>query len=364
MLGNLPVEPMVPWYHGFEGEVVPNEKKRGSYICRGKWRLVGPDRIEIIELPIDKSTSYDDYKQFLEGLLLNAPTPKRKKKNDDGTDTTDSGLSSKKLTPTKKRDALLHSLIREIDTNNIATSYFKPIITLVTGGLERIQKEGATIEQLFKLETVINTSNMYLHDAEGRIKKYSSPEEILLEYGNTRLQLYEQRRVHQIDTLTIDFNRANAKLRFILEVIDGTLVISKKKRAEIVAQLEAHEYPKFGGKQKAEVDEPEDEEAEEITTGTYNYLLRMHVDSFTQEMLDKLARERDDVDAKIKLLQGETASSLWLRDLDAFEQAYVEFEEDWLSKRTEADQADRDADKDKKVKAPTGRGKRLPKKEV
>lgn len=37
--------------------------------------------------------------------------------------------------------------------------------------------------------------NMMLFDAEGKIKRYDSPEEILQEFFNLRLQFYERRRV-------------------------------------------------------------------------------------------------------------------------------------------------------------------------
>lgn len=37
--------------------------------------------------------------------------------------------------------------------------------------------------------------NMMLFDAEGKIKRYDSPEQILTEFFDLRLQYYEKRRV-------------------------------------------------------------------------------------------------------------------------------------------------------------------------
>lgn len=41
----------------------------------------------------------------------------------------------------------------------------------------------------------LHAGNMMLFDADGKIKRYDSPEEILTEFFDLRLQYYERRRV-------------------------------------------------------------------------------------------------------------------------------------------------------------------------
>jgi len=57
------LEPMHPWYRGFEGEVEPVAP--GKYKVSGRWEKIG-NTIEITELPIGTWTQ--NYKEFLESL--------------------------------------------------------------------------------------------------------------------------------------------------------------------------------------------------------------------------------------------------------------------------------------------------------
>ena len=50
------------------------------------------------------------------------------------------------------------------------------------------------LEKKFKTSTHISTSNMVCFDGRGRIKKYSSPEEILEEFYDYRLKYYNKER--------------------------------------------------------------------------------------------------------------------------------------------------------------------------
>lgn len=59
--------------------------------------------------------------------------------------------------------------------------------------LEVAEAKGLT--EYFKLTTKITTSNMIAFDAEGRIKKYDSPEHIIEEFYSLRLAYYQKRKV-------------------------------------------------------------------------------------------------------------------------------------------------------------------------
>jgi DNA topoisomerase-2 len=64
---------------------------------------------------------------------------------------------------------------------------------LSEGNLSAALEEG--LEKKFKISTAINTSNMVCFDGRGRIKKYNSPEEILKEFYEYRLEYYHKRKV-------------------------------------------------------------------------------------------------------------------------------------------------------------------------
>lgn len=47
----------------------------------------------------------------------------------------------------------------------------------------------------FKLNTTLTTSNLICFDADGVIKKYANPEEILKDFYDVRYQHYHKRKV-------------------------------------------------------------------------------------------------------------------------------------------------------------------------
>jgi len=61
--------------------------------------------------------------------------------------------------------------------------------------VEKAEEQGLT--EFFKLTTKINTSNMICFDFEGKIKKYSSPEEMVEEFYPKRLAFYQKRKVRR-----------------------------------------------------------------------------------------------------------------------------------------------------------------------
>ena len=58
--------------------------------------------------------------------------------------------------------------------------------------MEKAEEQGLT--EFFKLTSKINTSNMICFDFEGKIKKYSSPEEMVEEFYPKRLAYYQKRK--------------------------------------------------------------------------------------------------------------------------------------------------------------------------
>lgn len=67
------------------------------------------------------------------------------------------------------------------------------IITLTDKGKAAVAREG--LEKTFKLTGKLNTSNMVCFDPAGKIKKYTTTEEILLEFYDVRMEYYHKRKV-------------------------------------------------------------------------------------------------------------------------------------------------------------------------
>lgn len=66
------------------------------------------------------------------------------------------------------------------------------VVSMAAKDVEKAEEQGLT--EFFKLTSKINTSNMICFDFDGKIRKYSSPEEIIDEFYPKRLAYYQKRK--------------------------------------------------------------------------------------------------------------------------------------------------------------------------
>ena len=69
------------------------------------------------------------------------------------------------------------------------------VVTMGAKDLEKAEEQG--LVEFFKLTSKINTSNMICFNFDGKIQKYSSPEEIIEEFYPKRLAYYQKRKVRR-----------------------------------------------------------------------------------------------------------------------------------------------------------------------
>ena len=224
---------MKPWFRGFKGEVV--QKNETTWTMRGVWKKED-DALRITELPPGVWTQ--DFKEKLEKLEL-------KYEN--------------------------HST--ETDINFLVW--------------------GADKKKL-GLEKVIHTSNMYLMTHKG-IKKYETPEEILMDYVEMRMLFYKLRKKNLVDELTQRTSILEAKARFVEMVCDERIKVFRKTMADVTSQIEAAKFPKVDSK--------------------YDYLLSIKTYQYTDEHSTKLKNEAAKTRAELETLKGMTVVQLWQNNL-------------------------------------------------
>ena len=140
-------------------------------------------------------------------------------------------------------------------------------------------------------------TNMHAFNHKGVITKYDTLNDILKEFANVRLALYETRRQHQIKALKEELPYHINVVRFILDQIsdEPEIDLRKKTRTECDEILGNAEY--------------------QHVNGSYDYIMRLPVSVFTAEEVkkhqDKLASLRN----QIEELEGKDAAELWLLDL-------------------------------------------------
>ncbi|KMU81332.1 hypothetical protein CISG_08743 [Coccidioides immitis RMSCC 3703] len=110
-------------------------------------------------------------------------------------------------------------------------------------------------------------------------------------------------------------------------IIDGKLVISKKRKAKLIEELKekgfkpipkAVDAAKEGENEPAVEEEEESEEDEQLSSDVFDYLLGMPLWSLTQERVEKLLRQIGDKELEIDALIKLSKEDLWKRDLDEF----------------------------------------------
>jgi DNA topoisomerase-2 len=236
-----PFEPMTPWFRGWKGVVeaeAPNRFKFNGIIRQDEQN---PNEIHVTELPIRMWT--DDFKSRLEDIIRGEKTP---------------------------------SFIKDYkEFNDHNTVHF--IIEMEDKHIKAALEEG--LLEKFKLTKTITTTNLVAFNTRGQIQRYDNPEQIMEEYYHYRLEMYSKRKKHWLAVYDAEHRKLLNQYRFIQEIIDGKLVVSKKKKAILVKELRDRKYEAFppkDGKKKSDEEASEDAEEEEEASGgarDYDYLL-------------------------------------------------------------------------------------------
>lgn len=202
------------------------------------------------------------------------------------------------------------------------------------------------VRKVFALETRLSTGNMNLFDARGRIRKYNTAMDIVDEFYTIRLEYYKKRKDHLVSQLEQECGILGNKVRFILAVIAGSLVVSNRKRGDLLVELHDAGYKHSIENTESNTDtsadvNSESEEMDQSVTATgsnetyslsflakaYNYLLNMPLWSLTFERVESLRKELYAKEAELTQLKNTNPSTLWLNDLEALESALIDMEE-------------------------------------
>ena len=189
---------------------------------------------------------------------------------------------------------------REWLEKELAEGRIKDFVDTSTDQDINIRIKGIEEAALVKsLTTKIKTTNMHAFNEKGIITKYDTLNDILSAFWSVRLELYETRRSHQIKALEEQLPFHTNVVRFIVAQCEDTPVpeLRRKTRMECDSLLEQHGY--------------------QTIKGSYDYIMRLPVSSFTKEVSDKHVAEMETLKAEIARLQAATAAGLWLADLQA-----------------------------------------------
>lgn len=238
--GEDPV-PMTPWYRGFSGTVERTGPEtfatRGTFTVKGKTATV-------TELPIGRWTQ--DVKDLLETLV------------------------DKKVV-TDYRENHTDTTVRfDIDFASVPKD----------------------VASTLKLETTVRTSNMHAFDAQGRIVKYQTPEDILRAWFDVRKRMYIDRKTRMLADIGSRAKIATCKSRFVDAIVSGELGVLGRPLSDVISDAE-----RLCGEPCGDV------------------LLGMDIRSLTAERAEKLRREAEALLAERERLETTSVEDLWIGDI-------------------------------------------------
>lgn len=305
-----------PWYRGYTGniEAIAADK----YRVTGTWTKLDAETLEISELPIGTWTQ--NYKEMLEGMLTGSVggATTSTVTNEDGTSSTVTSNNRASQAPPFIRD------YREYHTDTTV----KFIVTLTANNMAAAESEG--IDKKFKLATTLSLGNLVCFDSLGRIRRFSSPVEILLDFYPLRLAFYQRRKAHLVNQLTQEWHKLEMKVKFIEEIASGQLRIQNKKKAVLVDELKGRGYKTFADDAASGGASEPSEESAETTGGSssaskeFDYLLNMQISTLTLERATLLRTSRDEKESALQALLALTPKDLWRSDLREFREKYLE----------------------------------------
>jgi DNA topoisomerase-2 len=315
---------MAPWYKNFDGEI--QCLGANSWATQGTIEKIDEDTFEITELPVGVWTQ--TYKEFLEKLV---------------------GDDEKNIKDYREN----HTDITVSFTIQVTSEQMKYI-------------ESVGIYKFFKLIKKISTNNMTLFTPDGRIKTYASTDEIIKDFYSVRIKAYEDRKKFLIERLKREYDILDNKVRFILMVVKDEIVIRKRKKADILAELVKKGFIAFPKQAKSKTklekkqenveeeaekydDEEESDSDSDETDGDsdetkqleddYSYLLSMPLMSLTLEKVKKLEQEKAKKYKELASLEKKMVTDMYREELDQFvvaleqtEQQDIKDEEEYLKK--------------------------------
>jgi DNA gyrase/topoisomerase IV subunit A len=149
---------------------------------------------------------------------------------------------------------------------------------------------------------------MVLFDEKNCLQKYKNTGEIIDNFCKVRYAYYVKRKKYQIDSIMRQLQHLGNKERFILEVINETIDIMNVSEKVIIQDLKEKGYD------------------EDPSEGTYDYLLRLQVRTFTAEKVASIRKTIISLEKDLEKLKKTSESKIWIKELKEFTTKYQKWE--------------------------------------
>jgi DNA topoisomerase-2 len=249
----------IPYYKGFKGTITKENDVK--FITKGVYKLNNKTKGKTTTYTLDVTelpigTWTDDYKIYLEKLM------------EDG-------------------------IVKDFNNYSTDTDVNFNIV------LSKEMTEDDEIIKTFKIASTLSTNNMNLFDEHNKLTHYDSASDILLSFISVRINYYIKRKEVQLKNLSDEINILKNKYTYIQELLDETIDLRKKTSKQIGEMLSSKKYMMFDN--------------------SYNYLIKMTMDSVSNENVKELKEKYETKIEEIKLLESTNVKKIWLNELEDLE---------------------------------------------
>ena len=284
-LSNKKLQELIPWTKFFEGVIEKNTKN--DFDVYGTYKQLDENTILVTELPLETWT--ETYKAKLESMV----NPEKE--------------SDKKEMVKSYKDYRSDTKIG-----------FE--ITFYNGELQQLLKEEQnkpkTIEKELKLKSSISLRNMHLWK-NNVITKYENANDILKDYAEKRLEIYDERKKYIINLLENEMLILKYTKKYIEQVLEEEIIINKQKQSVIIERIEELEYPKLSSNSN---EEP-----------SYHYLTKLLLFQLTFDKIQELNEKYNAKKEELEYYKNTTNKELWLKELEEFEKVYIKWYDEQLN---------------------------------
>lgn len=254
-----------PYYRGFHGTCQESDTKK--YIIKGVYHKINDKKVRVTELPIGCWT--DDFKLHIENLMEADKNKKNKSIVKDYNDmSTDTSVD------------IEITLNDTIDETIEGTNHYN------------------NFEKTMKLYNSFSTNNMHLFNDDEKLLKFDKEKDIIEAYYPVRLKYYQKRKDYMINSLQKELLLLSNKTRYIQSTLSDEIDLRKKSKETILSMLNDHKYDIMDG------------------DNDYKYLLKMPMDSVSEENVNRLLKDKGNKEAELTLIQSTSIEHMWLNELE------------------------------------------------
>jgi hypothetical protein len=122
------------------------------------------------------------------------------------------------------------------------------------------------------------------------------------DFYDVRMDTYKKRKAYLIEALKHKVKKLSNRARYILANLDGSVDLRKKTAVQVNDLLVNKKF--------------------DMVDGDYKYLIKMPMDSVTQENVESILKEKTNAEQELKKLESTTLETMWLEELAVFEKEY------------------------------------------